>query len=113
VFLGLVLADSSKHAFHAGLMVVLLKRAVGRDVLTGVGRTAVASAAAATAMGAVVAVLGHYLAGWLGQGTLGWLIHAAVGAIAGLGAYMALARLLGVGEIDWLLGVVRQRLGDA
>lgn len=110
VFLGLVLADSLKHVAHAGVMLVLARRLIGREALAGVGRTALATTAAAAVMGAAVLGLDRWLAGAVGHDTLAWGLRAAAGAAVGAAVYLPLAARLDVGEIGWLAGVVRARV---
>lgn len=110
VFLGLVLADSLKHIAHAGIMLLLVRRLIGRDALAGVGRAALATSVAAVVMGAAVWTMDRWLAGTVGQGTLAWGIRAAAGAMVGAAVYLPLAARLDVDEVGWLLSIVRDRI---
>ncbi len=109
VFIGLVLADSAKHAFHAGLMLVLVRRAAGGEALSAVGRTVLAAAAAAGAMGVVVHFTRGVLAAHWAAGTMSWLAQLGIGAAVGVVVYIPLVRAFGCREIDWLAGVIRER----
>ncbi len=110
VFLGLVLADSVKHVVHAGIMLALVERAVGRAALEGVGRTALGALAATVLMVLAVWLVDRTLAGLLSAGFGAWLIRLVLGGVVGLVVYVPLAARLGVAEVLWVAGVVRQRL---
>jgi putative peptidoglycan lipid II flippase len=110
VFLGLVVADSAKHAFHALTMVALTRRVVGPAALANVGRISLAAAVAAVGMGVVTAALDGYGATLLPADTVGWLVRALAGAAVGLAIYFPLARALGCRDIDWLVDVLKSRL---
>ncbi len=110
LFLGLVLADSAKHLFHALAMLVLVRRAIGGDALRRLGRTALGAGAAAVAMGAVVVLFDRALAGAVGDGLWGWSVRSGLGVAVGAVVYLPLARLFGVEEIAWLGRTVRARL---
>lgn len=110
LFVGLVVADSAKHATHASVMLVLTRRRVGPSALKGARRTLVASGAAALVMGAVVFYLDRFLVVRVPDDTLGWIARAGLGALVGAAVYLPVASRLGVGEIRWLLDVVRRRL---
>jgi putative peptidoglycan lipid II flippase len=112
VFLGLVIADSAKHMFHATVMIVLVRRAAGAVALSGAGRTAVQATLAAIGMGLVVLAVDRLLAANLPPGTLGWLIRVAAGSVIGVVVYVPLVRVLGCREIDWLWATVRRRLAS-
>ncbi|MFN2115836.1 MAG: murein biosynthesis integral membrane protein MurJ [Anaerolineae bacterium] len=112
LFIGLVVADSAKHATHASVMLVITRRRVGPSTLVGTARTLVASGAAALVMGGVVLVVDSVLAGALPQTTLGWILRSGVGALVGAAVYLPLATRFGVAETSWLLDVVRRRLAE-
>jgi putative peptidoglycan lipid II flippase len=110
VFLGLVLADSAKQFFHATVMLALTRRSTGRAALERVGRTAFGATAAALVMGALVGLVDRGVAGIVHGGTLAWALRVVVGLTIGVAAYIPLARLYGVTELDWLVAVVRDRV---
>lgn len=110
---GLALADSAKHAAHAGCLFWLVRRSSGRDVAAGVAGTAAAAGLAAAAMGVAVAGADHVLAARLGGGFGPWAVRAAAGAALGAALYVPLAARLGVGEIGWLVGLARERWPSA
>lgn len=112
-FLGLVLADSLKHAVHAAIMLVLVARATSRAGLAGLGRTTGGALAAAVAMGIAVAVIDMPLAARLGDNTVAWAVRVAVGLTTGIPLYAAVAHRLGVAEIGWALGLLRGRLAPS
>jgi putative peptidoglycan lipid II flippase len=113
VFLGLVLADSVKHIIHAGIMAVLLRRAVGPAALAGLRRTLLAAGLAALGMAAGVALLDALLARWLPAGALAWLTRLALGSLLGIALYVPFASRLGVAELPWMIGILRARLAAA
>jgi hypothetical protein len=110
-FLGLALADSAKHAAHAVVMLVLVRKALGSPALKGLLRTLLAAGAAAALMGLLVAGLDRGLALWLTPGTGAFLVRAVAGAGLGAAVYLPLASRLGVEEVGWIFGMLRQRLG--
>jgi putative peptidoglycan lipid II flippase len=109
-YLGLVLADSVKHAVHASIMLVLVARVTSGLALRGLARTAVAASLAAIVMGLAVALADFVLEGFLHDGTLAWAVRAAVGVMLGAAVYPLLARRLGLTQIDWAAGEVKRRL---
>jgi putative peptidoglycan lipid II flippase len=109
LFVGLVIADSAKHATHASLMLVVTIRRVGPAALEGAPRTLVAAGVAALVMGVVVVAVDRFLAVRLPDETLGWVVRSGLGALVGAAVYLPLASRLGVGEIGWLVDVVRRR----
>lgn len=111
-FLGLVAADSAKHAFHALVMLVLIRRVAGSAALEGVGRAALAAAIAASVMAALVLGIDRTLAGATDANLSGWLVRALAGAAVGAPTYVLVVRALGVQDIDWLLRVVREKLAS-
>lgn len=106
---GLALADSAKHAAHAGCLFWLVRRSSGRGVADGLAATAGAAALAAAVMGIAVAGADHFLASHLDAGFAAWSIRSALGALLGAAVFVPLAARLGVGEIAWLAGLVRER----
>jgi len=110
LYLGLVVADSVKHACHALVMVALVARVVGRGGLAGVGRTTLLAGSSALAMGGAVWGVDRAMAGVVGEGTLAWAARVGVGGALGLAIYLPLAARLRVEEIGWLANLVRARL---
>jgi putative peptidoglycan lipid II flippase len=110
LFVGLVVADSSKHAFHASAMLVVTRRRVGPEALAGAGRTLAAALLATVAMAGVVAAVDHLLMPYVPDSLVGWALRAGLGALAGMAVYLPLASRLGVGEIRWMYDVVRERM---
>jgi putative peptidoglycan lipid II flippase len=111
-FLGLVLADSAKHASHALTMLYLTRRRIGRlsDLgLAGAGGRAVL---ASLAMAVTVLVTLAGVTRLTGGQSL-WSRLLAVALPAGLGAlvYVGLAALIGIDEIRLLRALVARRLG--
>jgi putative peptidoglycan lipid II flippase len=111
VFLGLVLADSVKHVVHANLMLVLVRRKVGPEALAGLARTTGAGLAASLVMAGVVLVADRALGAVLPDRGLAWLVRLVAGGVVGVAVYVPLAARLGVGEVPWVVHVVRARLG--
>ncbi len=112
-FLGLVLADSAKQATHAVIMTTLLLYSVGRLHRQGVLRTLAAGGGVAVAMGAGVWAIARVLTPLLPGGKVGALVVVAVAGVAGAVFYLAMLRLLRIGEVtrlvDGVLGAVRRR----
>ena len=110
--LGLVLADGAKHASHAAVMWVLLRRQLGGLPARDLAGVALKASLAATLMGMGVTLvllpLGHALGP---LGTLGDLLLVAACGAVGLGTYLGLTILLRVEEIVLLRQVIRNRLG--
>lgn len=109
--LGLVLADSAKHASHALVMWWLLRRRVGalrgRILATGLKALA-ATVGMGLAMWAAVRAQDSLMA--LPDGLLSKLAAVALPAIVGGGTYLALALLLRVGDLADLWRLVRAKL---
>ncbi|MCB9177535.1 MAG: murein biosynthesis integral membrane protein MurJ [Caldilineae bacterium] len=112
VLLGLALADTFKHMAHAAAMAWLVRRRIDPEALRGLGRTLLAAGLAAGSMGLVVWGFDQWLASevLLGAGKLAWSLRLALGAGLGLAIYLPLAARLGVAELAWSLGILRQRL---
>jgi putative peptidoglycan lipid II flippase len=110
-FMGLALADSAKHGAHALVMLLLVRKALGGSALKGLLRTLLAAGGAAALMGLLVAGLDRELALWLPAGTGAFVARTAVGAGLGAAVYLPLAARLGVEEVGWIVGMLRQRLG--
>ena len=110
-FMSLALADSAKHAAHAGVMLVLARRAWGREAQSGLGKTLRAAGLAAAAMGLVVAGVDRALASGLEPNAVSFALRSVLGAGVGLVFYFWLAARLGLSEVAWLLDKLRARLG--
>jgi putative peptidoglycan lipid II flippase len=108
--IGLVLADSAKHAFHAVAMLALLRRDIGNLGRQRVVSTALKSLVAAAVMGGVIWLTLPPLNRWLGTGTF-WHELLLVGVAGGLGAvvYAGLLALLRVDELCLVRDLVARR----
>lgn len=111
-FLGLVLADSTKHFSHALTMLILTRRQIGKPTDMGLyqvaGKALVASGAMTVAMiltmGAVQRLAGS-------SGLVAGLFTVLVASAAGFLVYGVSVTLLGVEEVGLLRTVLQQRLG--
>jgi putative peptidoglycan lipid II flippase len=96
--LGLVIADSSKHAFHAITMTVLLylwlRPVSGRSVLVATGRALVA----AGAMAVVGVAANRWIGSAFGAGMAGALLDVAIGGGAAVAVYFL--SLVALGDED-------------
>ncbi len=111
---GLAAANAIQNSVHGIILLLLLQRTVG-----GLVSVELASYAAR----AVLATLGMGVVLWLGMdlwqqgrapgGTLELVVGLAVLAAIGSAVYLALAYLLGLGEIRLLWSMVRARIGGA
>ncbi len=94
--IGLVLADSAKHAFHASTMLVMLRRRVGafggRDVAITGGKALLA----AGLMSAVGVALLFWMQGLLGTSLMSSLVVLVVGGGASLAVYVGALLALGI-----------------
>lgn len=107
--LGLVLADSAKHCSHALTMLALSQRQ-SRVLDRRLGVTVVKATLAAGVMAGVMAGALALCRRWLGSSGLGErLIQVAVPGGLGLLAYLGLAVLLRVDEIELLGALLRRR----
>jgi putative peptidoglycan lipid II flippase len=106
----LMLADSAKHIVHAVISGVVLRRRVGgmdeQRLVGSLLRTGVAAAV----MGGLAWALSTWLMDSLGARTLAHEIAVVViaGGVGGA-AYLALAWLLRVEELRWVIGMVRRK----
>lgn len=108
-FLGLVLADSAKQVTHCVTMLILTRRRLGTLADLGLVRTAGKALLAAGAMAGLMVAVQWGLEPATPQGLGGRLaLVAGMGAV-GLGAYLALSRLMRVPEIALLRGLARRR----
>jgi putative peptidoglycan lipid II flippase len=106
-YLGLVVADSAKHAAHAAVMLVLAARVTAGHGLAGLPRTLLATAVAAAGMALAVAAVDRVLASAVPASTVGWAVRSAAGVALGVAVYAGLAAALGVREIGWLIRQLR------
>lgn len=108
--IGLVLADSSKHGFHASAMLLLLRRDVGNLGGHGVVSTSLKSLLAAAFVGVVAWLLQSALGGWLGTGS-SWRELIIVFITAGLSValYAGLLAALRVEELNVLWQLLRRQ----
>ncbi|MBC8448634.1 MAG: murein biosynthesis integral membrane protein MurJ [Chloroflexi bacterium] len=112
--IGLVLADSAKHTFHAFAMLALLRRDVGHLGGQRVVSTTLKALAASAVMGGVIWLALPPLHGWLGTGTF-WheLLLVAVAGGLGVVVYGGLLALLRVEELGLVRDIVaRWRIAD-
>jgi putative peptidoglycan lipid II flippase len=111
-YMGLVVADSAKHALHAVLMLWLIARVTRGAGLEGLPRTLVVAAAASLGMAGAVALVDGALAAAVPAGTVGWALRTLAGVGVGVAVYVVLAGLLGLREIPWLLRQLRRRTAN-
>ena len=105
--LGLVLADSAKHVFHACTMLVLLRRDIGNLGQQGVVKTALKAVVSSAVMGGVTYLALVRLSVSVDASSL-WREIFVVFATGGLGlvVYVALMALLRVEELSLLRDMV-------
>jgi len=109
-FLGLVVADSTKHMSHAIIMLILLLRAVGALRDQGIVRTGIKALLAASAMGLALWILPGWLSSLAGGGLVGKFIVVGGAAGSGIAVYAALLWLFGVEEVQIVSRMVARRL---
>ena len=109
-FLGLVVADSTKHMSHAIIMLILLLRAVGALRDQGIVRTGIKALLAAAAMGLALWVIPGWLGSLAGGGLVGKFIVVGGAAASGIAIYAALLWLLGVEEAQIVGRMAARRL---
>ena len=109
---GLVIANSVQWVAHALVLLALLWRAVGGLRGLGLGATAAKVAAASALMGAAVLLAGPLAEGILpGSGAADLAVRLTGMVVLGVGVYVLAALALRLGEISWLWGLARERLG--
>lgn len=109
---GLVLANSAQWIVHALVLMALLWRAVGGIRGHGLGATVCKTGAASVAMGITVLLAAPLAEVWLPGADLAALaLRIGLLAALGLGVYAICAVVLGISELAWLWGTVRNRLG--
>ena len=108
-YLGLVWADTAKHASHALVMVLLLRWRVGA-LGTGIGRGFAQIVLGAGGMAGLIILLQRFLDGQLASTFLAELIYVATLSIAGLSVYVLVLYALRMTEMRQLVERVSQRL---
>lgn len=109
--MGLVLADSAKHAGHAVTMWILLRRKMG--ALQGqIGLTGLKALLASLGMGLIIWGVWYTQAEWLTlpSGLASKLVAVVLPALAGIGAYGVFAFLLRMDDLIHLWQLVRHKL---
>ncbi|MHB1317573.1 MAG: murein biosynthesis integral membrane protein MurJ [Anaerolineae bacterium] len=110
-FIGLVAANAVQWVAHAVIMLVVFARRFGGMGGYGVIRTTGQAALAAIAMSTVAYMCYQVLLPLAPGGTLGSAILAGVPAALGGAAYLVVARLMHIHELDLLWAMLAQRLG--
>jgi putative peptidoglycan lipid II flippase len=109
--LGLVLADSAKHFAHAVTMLILTQRRMGRLSDLRLGQTAAKALLAGGVMTGLAALtmvgLGRLVTV---EGLIGGLLAVVIPGTAGVLSYLVFASLLGIDEMAYLRGLLRERL---
>ena len=109
--LGLVLADSAKHFSHAMTMLFLTRRRTGSLADLRLGQTAAKALLAGGVMTGLAALTMLALTRFVSLGGLvGGLLVVVIPGGIGMLAYLAIASLLGMDEIGYLRGLLRERL---
>lgn len=109
-FLGLVLADSSKHFCHALVMLYLTHRQIGSLAEMRLAQTTGKALLAASVMAATAALLLRFSATFLDLTSLvGQAITVAVAAGVGILVYLGIVTLLRVSEVLLIRDLVRER----
>jgi putative peptidoglycan lipid II flippase len=99
---GLILANSLKWTAHALLMLLLLRRRMGRLAGEGLWKTVFIAVPLSAVMGVAVYAVMTGLSRVAPAGTLGEILVVGVSGLAGLGVYGSLALLVGMEEIQLL-----------
>jgi putative peptidoglycan lipid II flippase len=109
--LGLVLADSAKHFSHAVTMLILTQWRIGSLADLRLGQTTIKALLAGSVMTGLTALTMVGLTRFVSVGGLvGSLLAVVVPGTIGVLAYLASASLLRIEEINYLGGLVRERL---
>lgn len=109
--LGLVLADSAKHFGHALTMIFLTRRRIGALAELRLGQTAGKALLAAAGMAAVAFFALVAVHAWTGSQSLpARFLAVALPGVLGLLAFLGLASLLRIGEIQLLRDLLARRL---
>jgi murein biosynthesis integral membrane protein MurJ len=110
---GLAAGRAANYVLGSVLLLGALRRRIGRldgrRMLASVSRMAVASAV----MGAIAAVVAAGVSGRLGSGVVADLLAVSCAILAGVVSYLLVARLLGIEELQMLLGILRRRRARA
>lgn len=109
-FLGLVVADSTKHMSHAVIMLILLLRAIGALRGQGILSTGFKALLSASVMGLALWVLPGWLGSLVSAGFVGKVIVVGGAAGGGIAIYAALLWLLGVEEVAIVSRMAARRL---
>jgi putative peptidoglycan lipid II flippase len=108
----LMIADSVKHVVHALISAALLAQRIGGFGRQRLWLTIAKTGLAALCMGAVALLLTPYATRWIGASTV-WQEAMLVVFTGGISivVFMALASILRIEELRWLVTLIRQRLG--
>jgi putative peptidoglycan lipid II flippase len=111
-FLGLVLADSTKHLTHALTMLILTRRRLGSLADMRLGRTVTRALLASGVMTALMAITLFGITRVMGDGGLvTGLVTVAVVSGVGILIYLGLITLLRVEEVGLIRDQIQHRLG--
>ena len=101
---GLAISTSAVALFSFAALFAILRKRIGgvhgRELATGIGKVALASAV----MGGVIALSTHLMEIWLGVSQLARLADLAVSIPAGFTVFYTACRALGVSELDLAIG---------
>lgn len=106
----LMIADSVKHILHASISAWLLRRRIGGRYRNGLATTVLKTALASAVMGLVAAEANRLLTDLVPAGLPGEILLVLGAAAAGGAMFMVLALALHIGELTWLLGLLKARL---
>jgi len=111
---GLAFAYSLTGFINAGVLLVLLRRKVGRVGGTQIGDALWRTAGATAAMAVALVLFGPYLSTVLlrGQGIPGELVQLLSPILMGLLVFLGVAQLLRMPEVGLILGILRRRRGS-
>jgi putative peptidoglycan lipid II flippase len=107
---GLVVANTAQFALHTVLMLWLGRGLVGKGGFITLGRTVARVGIASLLMGAASWGVLQWTEREAGADPTGELLVVAIPVATGIVAYVALARMLGILELEQLWYVMRQRL---
>jgi len=108
---GLVVANTAQFALHTLLMLWFGRSMVGRHGFRSLGSTLWRAAVASGAMGATAWLVWAAVDRTTGAGVTGELISVIVPVTAGVVVYGVITRVLGIDELDQVLGTLRRRIG--
>jgi putative peptidoglycan lipid II flippase len=109
-YLGLVAADTAKHAAHALIMLALVARVTRGAGLADLFSTVWRAGLAAAAMGLAVATVDGVLVSHLQPGATGWAVRCGIGVGLGVMVYATMAAVVGLHDVQWLMRQVRAKL---